>query len=279
MSAQENGVQAPAGTEKARRSDRILAPIPIRVIGSDVSGVGFSEDTTTVSFNKHGASISLTHALLPDDVILILNRRTNIEEEFRVVGALQHIFGERSEWGVEAMNPESGIWGIEFAPPPEGTQPKALIECGACQTVLHSPMYSIEYEVLLVTGLISRHCDRCGETTRWRPSQKTDLPEMVTEVRKAAAPTADRRKARRLRLVMRVRVRNSWGVTDVSQTRDVSKAGLCFLSLKLFTVGEEVHMILPFAANSVPVESKAKIIWSNLAEGSPARYYGAAYMK
>jgi hypothetical protein len=279
MSAQETGVQPPAGTEKARRSDRILAPIPIRVIGSDVSGVGFSEDTSTVSFNKHGASISLTHALIPDDVILILNKRTNIEEEFRVVGALQHVFGERSEWGAEAMNAESGIWGVEFTPPPEGTQPKALIECGACLTVIHSPMFSIEYEVLLVTGLISRHCDRCGETTRWRPSQQTDLPEMVTEARKAPAPSTDRRKARRLKLVMRVRARNNWGVTDVAQTRDVSKAGLCFLTPKLFTVGEEIHMILPFAANSVPVESKAKVIWSNLAEGSPARYYGVVYMK
>ncbi len=278
MSASGTGTPPPKEDAKGRRSDRILAPIPIRVIGSDMSGVGFSEDTTTVSFNKHGASISLTHALLPDDIILILNKRTNIEEEFRVVGALQHVFGERSEWGVEAVNPESGIWGIEFTPPPEGTQPKALIECGACLTVVQSPMYSIEYDVLLVTGLISRHCERCGETTRWRPSQKTDLPAMVTQPSKQA-PSTDRRKAKRLKLVMRVRVRNSWGVTDVAQTRDVSKAGLCFLSTKLFTVGEEIHMILPFAANSVPVESKAKVIWTNLAEGSAARYYGVMYLK
>jgi hypothetical protein len=278
MSSPETGGPAPAGTEKHRRSDRILAPIPIRVIGSDISGVGFSEDTTTVSFNKHGASISLTHSLLPDDVILILNKRTNIEEEFRVVGALQHVFGERSEWGVEALNPETNIWGVEFTPPPEGTQPKALIECGACLSVVQSPMYSIEYDVLLMTGLISRHCNRCGETTRWRPSQQTDLPAMVMEVRRPA-PSTDRRKAKRLRLVMRVRARNAWGVIDVAQTRDVAKAGLCFLSPKVFTVGEEIHMILPFAANSVPVESKAKIIWSNLAEGSASRYYGVFYLK
>ena len=279
MSAHEAEAQVPAGTVKARRSDRILSPIPTRVIGSDLNGVGFSEDTITISFNKHGASISLTHALLPDEIILILSKRTNIEEEFRVVGPLQQVFGERAEWGVEAVNPESGIWGVEFTPPPEGMQPKALIECGACESVIQSPMYSIEYDVLLVTGLISRHCNRCGETTRWRPSQQTDLPEMVTEVRQAATPSTDRRKARRLKLVMRVRARNSWGVTDIAQTRDVSKAGLCFLTSKLFTVGEEIHMILPFAANSVPVESKAKIIWSNLAEGSAGRYYGVAYLK
>lgn len=267
------------GEEKKRRSDRILAPVPIRVLGSDINGVGFAEDTTTVSFNKHGACISLTHALIPDDVVLILNKRTHIEEEFRVVGSTQSVFGDRFEWGLEAVNPESAIWGIEFTLPPEGMQPKALIECGACQTVAYSPMFSIEYDVLLATGMISRHCERCGETTRWRPSQQAVLPEMVTETRATASPSTDRRKARRLKLVMRVRARNSWGVTDVAQTRDVSKAGLCFLSAKLFTVGEEIHMILPFAANSVPVESKAKVVWSNLAEGSASRYYGVSYMK
>ena len=50
-----------------RRSDRVLAPIRIRVIGNDASGVSFSEETVTVSFNQHGARISLIHSLLPDD--------------------------------------------------------------------------------------------------------------------------------------------------------------------------------------------------------------------
>lgn len=279
MSTPPSEIKVELGEERNRRSDRVLAPIPIRVLGSDVNGVGFSEDTTTVSFNKHGACISLNHALIPDDIVLILNKRTHIEEEFRVVGSTQSVFGDRFEWGLEAVNPESGIWGIEFTLPPEGVQPKALIECGACQTVIYSPMFSIEYDVLLATGLISRHCERCGETTRWRPSQQTVLPEMVRETRAAPSPTTDRRKAKRLKLVMRVRVRNSWGVTDIAQTRDVSKAGLCFLSNKIFTVSEEVHIILPFAANSVPVESKGKIVWSNLAEGSAGRYYGVSYLK
>ncbi len=279
MTGQDPPNQAPRQGAESRRSDRILAPVPVRVIGNDANGVAFAEDTTTVSFNKQGACVSLSHALLPDDIILILNKQTRIEEEFRVVGAMQQLFGDRCEWGVEALNHQSGIWGIDFAPAPEGAQPKALIECGACQTAAYSPLISIEYDVLLATGMISRHCERCRETTRWRPSQQTALPAMAAQARRAPSPGADRRQARRLRLVMRVRVRNAWGVTDVAQTRDVSKAGLCFLSKKLFSVGEEIHIILPFAANSVPVETQGSVVWSNLADGPAGRYYGVAYVK
>src|SRR6202142_674474 len=102
-----------------RRSERILAPVRIRVIGNDRSGVSFSEETVTVSFNQQGARISLVHSLLPDDVILVTNLENGIEEEFRIVGAFQQVFGNRREWGVEAVNPNSGIWGIEFSHNPD----------------------------------------------------------------------------------------------------------------------------------------------------------------
>ena len=99
-----------------RRTERILAPIRIRVIGNDAQGVSFAEETVTISFNQQGARISLIHSLLPDDVILLRNIENDIEEEFRVVGAFQQVFGSRREWGVEALNPTSGIWGVEFTP-------------------------------------------------------------------------------------------------------------------------------------------------------------------
>ena len=263
--------------EQRRRTDRVLAPVRIRVIGNDISGVSFSEETVTVSFNEHGARISLTHPLLPDDIVLIRNLANNIEEEFRVVGAFQQVFGNRREWGVEAINPASGIWGMEFTQPAEGVQPKVLIECAACKKATQSPLSSIEYDVLLATGLISRHCDRCNETTRWRPSEQPVSREMIEAARKAMSVTVERRKARRLKLVMRVRVRTSWGVTDIAQTRDVSKGGLCFLSTKVFNPGDEVYITLPFADNQAPVETKGRIVWSSLA--SAGRYYGVEYIK
>ena len=261
-----------------RRTERILAPVRIQVIGNDASGVSFAEETVTVSFNQQGARISLTHSLLPDDIVLLKNLENSVEEEFRVVGAFQQVFGNRREWGVEATNAESGIWGVEFTPNDDSAQPKVLIECAACKTAAQSTLSSIEYEVLLATGLISRHCERCNETTRWKPSSQVVTEEIMIRSNKADA-TGHRevRRARRLKLTMQLRVRNSWGVVDIAQTRDVSKLGLCFVSSQRFSPGDEIFITLPYAKSQTPVETKAKIIW--MAEGTSGRFYGVEYQR
>ena len=259
-----------------RRTDRVLAPLRIRVLGNDAQGVSFAEETVTISFNQQGARISLTHSLLPDDIVLIKNLKNGIEDEFRVVGGLQEVFGNRREWGVEALNPNTEIWGVKFSAPAEGTQPKILIECAACGRAEQATVSSIEYQVLLSTGLISRHCDRCGETTRWKPSAQAATAEPEAAGVKTVPPQSERRKTRRLRLTMCLRVRDSWGVVDIAQTRDVSKAGLGFVSSQRFQVGEDVYITLPFASHQVPVETKGKIVWS--AESSGKRLYGIRYV-
>lgn len=258
-----------------RRTERILAPVRIRVIGNDASGVSFSEETITISFNQQGARISLIHSLLPDDIILVKNLENGVEEEFRVVGAFQQVFGSRREWGVEAVNTESGIWGVEFTPNDDSAQPKVLIECAACKTAAQSTVSSIEYEVLLATGLISRHCERCNETTRWKPSEQVVTNEILARSNTPAKGTREIRRARRLRLTMQLRVRNAWGTVDIAQTRDVSKLGLCFISSQRFSPGDEVYITLPYAQNQAPVETKGKIIWT--AEGTTGRFYGVEY--
>jgi hypothetical protein len=261
-----------------RRTERILAPIRIRVIGNDMSGVSFAEETVTVSFNQQGARISLVHALLPDDIVLVTNLENGVEEEFRVVGAFQQVFGNRREWGVEAVNPDSGIWGVEFISHQDNTHPMVLVECAACKTAAQITPSSIEYEVLLATGLISRHCDRCNETTRWKPSTQAVTEEILIRSNKAASQGRHTtRRTRRLKLSMQLRVRNSWGVVDIAQTRDVSKAGLCFASNQRFSAGEEVYITLPFALNQAPVETKGKVIWTG--EGTAGRFYGVEYVR
>ena len=261
-----------------RRSERILAPVRIRVIGNDMSGVSFAEETVTVSFNQQGARISLIHSLLPDDVVLVKNLENGVEEEFRVVGAFQQVFGNRREWGVEAINMESGIWGVEFAPNDDSSQPKVLVECAACKTAAQSMLSSIEYEVLLATGLISRHCDRCNETTRWKPSDQVVTPEVLGRTSKPLTPgTQERRRSRRLKLTMQLRVRNSWGVVDIAQTRDVSKLGLCFISSQRFSPGDDVYITLPYAQSQTPVETPGKIVWA--ADGTTGRFYGVEYIR
>jgi len=261
-----------------RRTERILAPVRIQVIGNDASGVSFAEETVTVSFNQQGARISLTHSLLPEDIVLVKNLENGIEEEFRVVGAFQQVFGARREWGVEAVDTQSGIWGVEFAPNVDSAQPKAVVECAACKTAAQVGLSSIEYDILLATGLISRHCERCNETTRWKPSEQTVSLEILPGSKKGGSKGArEARRTRRLKLTMQLRVRTSWGVVDIAQTRDVSKLGLCFISSQRFSPGDELYITLPYAQAQAPVETKSRVVWS--AESASGFFYGVEYAR
>ena len=214
----------------------------------------------TVSFNQQGARISLIHSLLPDDIVLVKNLENGVEEEFRVVGAFQQVFGNRREWGVEAINPESGIWGVEFAPHDDSAQPKVLIECAACKTAAQSTLSSIEYEVLLATGLISRHCERCNETTRWKPSAQAVTEEILIRSNKARRQGHQEvRRARRLKLTMQLRVRNSWGVVDIAQNARCFQAGpLLRQQPSAFPPGTRSISPCPYAKSQTPVETQGQ---------------------
>jgi hypothetical protein len=211
--------------------------------------------------------------------VLIKNLESSVEEEFRVISGYQQVLGNRREWGMEAMNPGSDIWGeVMYSAYDDSARPTLLIECVACKTSAQSTISSIEYEVLLATGLISRHCDHCKETTRWKPSDQIALPQASPRSKPSASESGpDLRSTRRLKLTMQLRVRNSGGVVDVARTCDVSKTGLCFVSSQRFSPGEETYITLPYGQNQAPTETKGKIVWA--AEGSSGRFYGVQYVQ
>jgi len=247
-------------------------------MGNDTSGVSFTEDTVTVSFNQQGARIILTHALSLDDRVWVRNLENGVQEEFRVIGASKDVFGSRREWSLEAVNPQAALWGVAFENNADTSQPKVLVECATCHAAVESTLSNIEYEVLLATGLLSRHCERCRETTRWKPSEQAVTWEtLARSVSPLVIGAEERRRARRLRLSMHLRVRNASGMIDMAQTRDVSKTGLCFISRQRFPLGDEIYITLPYAKSKAPVEIKGKVVW--MAEGSSGRLYGAEYVR
>lgn len=260
-----------------RRSDRILWPVPIRVTGTDSQEIPFVEETVTVSVNQHGARISLTHSLLLGNIILIRNLTNGIEEGFRVIPGGEQVFGDRWEWRVEATKPDSKIWGIEFNQPVEDTQPKVLIECDTCRNMVYSALTSMEYGLLLNLGVISHHCGRCGQTTRWKPSAEPQGAVGAIRTVKPAPPGSMARKARRVDLAMRVYIRNQRGVEDAVQTRDVSKTGLCFVSSRDFKVGDVVQIDIPFPDRLGPSGARGKILWST--QSSLGRVHGVNYVE
>jgi hypothetical protein len=262
---------------KRRRSDRILVPLRIRVTGLDASSEPFEEDSITISVNKHGASISLQHQVVPEQKLTIKNLENGIAADFRVVGELRQVFGSRREWGVETLCPECNIWGLDFALPPEGVQPKVLICCAVCKEGALSTISSIEYDVLLYTGVISRHCERCDQTTRWEPSGHSPEPQLIARAVKPVPAPLERRRHRRLKLTMLVRVRNAKGESEVAQTLDVSKGGVCFVSKREYKVGELLMLTLPSTDKPVPVEASGRVV---RAQSTPrGNVYGIMFEK
>ncbi len=259
---------------RKRRSDRILAPLRIHVIGRDASGEAFEEDAITVNINQHGGAISLTHPLFSDQRLLIRNQENGEEADFRVVGELRRVFGDRREWGVEVVAGHRHIWGLDFGPPPEGLQPKALIACADCRTAMLAPLSSIEYDVLLHIGAISRHCKECGQTTRWRPGEQAAAAgELVAGPGSSAA---EKRKHPRRRLTILLQVREGGGKTETVQTLDVSKAGISFVSTRAYQLGEEVWFTLPFNSGTEPMETKGRIV--RCQSGPRGQLYGVSFL-
>jgi hypothetical protein len=272
--AQEGSLRAEKIVTEAnrRRSDRIFSLLPIRVAGADASGAEFVEDTQTVSLSECGACVSLSRSLQPNSQVVVTNQRNGIQATFRVVGEVRHIFGDRGEWGLELVDLAVPIWGIDFNPPPVEFQPKVMIRCSRCQDTRLSLLNSIEYDVLLYTGMITRQCDHCGEAMRWMPSE----PAAAEAKKRAPQPGAERRRQRRRNLTMLMRIRRASGETEVVQTVDASASGICFVSRRRYQVGEDVFLRLPPPRGEMPVETKGRIVRSvHISEG---QHYGVSYL-
>lgn len=231
----------------------------------------FEEETVTVNINQHGACIALSQSLEPDQVVRVTNLRNGHEQDFRVVGLVSQVFGAHGEWGMELNDPSIDFWGVKFTPPPESIQPKVLIECQACSKAVLVTVSRLEYDLLLHTGLISRHCEQCGETTRWQPSDQP--PVAWTEAK--VEVHHERRMTRRIRLAMRLQLQNEAGQSEIVQTMDVSKGGLCFFSKKPYRVGELVTIFLPSRERKDLTETKGRVIWGRTVPSG--RLYGVSY--
>lgn len=259
-----------------RRSCRLLVPYPIRVVGRDAGGSPFAEETVTVSVNKHGACVILTHSVLAGERVRVKNLQNGMEGEFRIVAHVQDVFGNRREWGVEALDAESRIWGVDFNVPIEATQPHALIQCTLCDQQLLSSISIADFKVLLHTGMVSRHCECCCETTRWKPANQLRTPANAPRNVEVGSFVEDRRRERRLRLSMHLWVENGNSESETVETLDVSSRGARFVTKKMYQAGEVIYVSLPSEDSRPPVKIRARVVWS--VKGSRDCIYGVMYV-
>ena len=153
-----------------RRSCRVAVSVPIRVFGTDYRGRDFTEEANTLVVNLQGAKIRMTHQLIPEAEIRLVSHATGRDSVFRVVSKLRSPDLEFTYWGVENLNPNENIWGVEIPALETGDQAKVrvLIECPTCSAreILHveeTPLAAIQEK-----GGVERTCNACDSTGLWK---------------------------------------------------------------------------------------------------------------
>lgn len=96
-----------------RRSKRLGLLFPVHVYGTNASGESFHELTEVVSVSAHGALLALGANVQKGQNLLVENKGTRKQQEFRVVyvGPVR-----QGKWrvGIEFVHGPADFWGIYF---------------------------------------------------------------------------------------------------------------------------------------------------------------------
>ena len=273
---------------KQRGTERITLTIPIRVIGIDADAAQFSEETTTSVVNRAGARIVLKHRILPDDVVRIVNLESMSEADFRVVGPTRLGGADSNEIGVECVEKDHNIWGIELPPPLIGdADAGALLECRGCKPQAFWAMTLMEIEVLNSTGQVLRECSKCGKMIYWvhadtsrRPREFAPSEPLTPPVRPdIAMKKVEKRVDKRIGMKMPIFIRTEKGETEVGKTENVSKHGFGVnLGLDL-NVGDIVYVVCPYSPGGQNIEQKAEVRRRHAFSFGGQRLYGFLYIR
>jgi hypothetical protein len=174
-----------------RRSGRIAREVPIHVVGTDVSGKVFAEETKTVLLSHHGAGILSRYKIAPEEILTMRLPGDTHEAVIRLVGQM----GERPDgyiYGVAFCDPTLDFWQQEFpaGSPGENSPPLERIpcECAICHERAFFRHTEIETDFFAVSDRILRFCKNCDQTTHWTLADPAAPPALVPAAPAPAAP-------------------------------------------------------------------------------------------
>jgi hypothetical protein len=279
-----------------RRSSRVPKEIAILLVGSDMEGKVFSEETKTVVLSRHGAGIVSQYKLIPEQELIIRRLDTNKETEIRVVGQIGSQSGSFT-YGVAFLDSSVNFWGVEFPSLTESERlaRRALLECSSCkhrEAVDHS---DLEGDVFAINEGIVRFCKNCGSSTFWKkapgdfhdvgaspepaPEQQTFSSQMSAAVaQKPVILPENRRKHIRTKVNYKACIRQPGQTLDVVVCEDMSRGGLRFKSRKRYFERSTIEVAVPYSPGAQSIFVHARIVFVQELPGEKLFRCGVAYV-
>ena len=282
----------PQGT---RRSGRIQREIAILLVGSDLEGKVFSEQTKTVVLSRYGAGIVSQYKLVPEQELILRRLDTNSEAEIRIVGQI----GSQADnytYGVAFLDPEIDFWNVKF-PPLTDTEIRAsrlLLECSSCKGREAVDQSDLAADVFAINEGIVRYCKNCVSSTFWKqapvgagdksewsqPLQEQEAMEAESvPTQKTAALQENRRKYVRTKVNCKACIRQPGQTLDVVVCEDMSRGGLRFKSRKRYFERSTIEIAAPYTPGTQSIFVHARIVYVQELPDEKLFRCGVQYLK
>jgi len=269
----------------ARKSERVLLRIPIRVEGKDTLGSAFEETTYTLVVNRSGGLIIVSNPLEPGAVIKITSLRNQMSCFFQVVERAARSLSGSLEWGVKCLEPEAEIWGVHFPTrteePSQADLIHALLECQECFSREMAALTVPQYRRLAAQSSLPRPCPKCSATTDWKlgfieGELEEVLPSLPAPSASGLTPQgeAEKRRDKRLAVKLPLVVRLPDGSEETSATENISKSGLCFACNLEMQTGDRVYVRVGLDSPEEQRDISARVMWRRPAKDKGRAYYG-----
>jgi PilZ domain len=277
-----------------RRSDRVSLTLLLEISGKDAAGLEFKEACRTLLINRGGAVIVLERELAPEQQVQLRRQaptERHREARVRVVGQ----FGRQKDgylYGVEIIDNDNDLWGIEFPPIADSTTAVArmLLECSYCRSREVAYLNDLELRGFETNRGIARHCKTCGVPSIWTQAPHEDEKKIAARAARTrrvgdgpggVPETGEQRERARLRLKTRLTacIRQTGADDELAVCEDISPIGMCFRSKRRYDGGTPIDVAVPYSPDAANIFLPARIVYSEELPKAGLFRHGTEYRK
>jgi PilZ domain len=280
-------------TVAQRRSDRVTLTLLLQASGKDAAGAEFEAPSRTLQINLRGAVILIDRELMPEQRIRIKRQaqaEAHREAEVRVVGK----FGMQKEgylYGVEIVDPETDMWGIEFPPIAQSAEAVArmLLECSYCKSREVVYLNELELRGFESNRGIARRCKTCSVPSIWTQAPHEDEKKIAARGARRSRGNGveqipeggDQRERERIRFKTRLTacIRQQGSDDELAVCEDISPIGMCFRSKRRYDGDTPIDVAVPYSPDSANIFMPAKVVYSEPVPKAGLFRHGVEYRR